>query len=151
MCVAILLTNSFEKHNLKLYLFFLSFQPTGEEILKYSGSWSWSTRLLVFFCELNFITSKNFWNKGLFVPFLYHIFEQIWKKNPKIVCLSWNLATRQNRICWIQLLKLIWPRILFLDKFGPKNQNCLFKMKLGTYHPSQNILRSNELWLLWKV
>ena len=38
LCVAILLTNSFEKHNLKLYLFFLSFQPTGEEILNTRGA-----------------------------------------------------------------------------------------------------------------
>ena len=33
------------------------------------------------------------------------------------------------------------PEIHFLDKFGPKNQNCLFEMKLGTYTNS-NMLNS---------
>ena len=54
----------------------------------------------------------------------------------KIVCLSWNLVTRLIRICRIQwwcLLFLFQTGNTFLDKFGPKNQNCLFKLKFGTY------------------
>ena len=53
----------------------------------------------------------------------------------KIVSLSWNLVPRLIRICRIQW----WcsfcfrPETHFLGKFGPKNQNCQFKLKFGTY------------------
>ena len=33
------------------------------------------------------------------------------------------------------------PEITFLGKFGPKNQNCPFKLKFGTYSPGHNILK----------
>ena len=52
----------------------------------------------------------------------------------KIVCLSWNLVTRLIRICRIQwwcLLFLFQTGNTFLDKFGPKNQNCLFKLSIN--------------------
>ena len=33
------------------------------------------------------------------------------------------------------------PQTPFLGKFGPKNQNCPFKLKFGTYSPGHNILK----------
>ena len=54
----------------------------------------------------------------------------------KIVSLRWNLIPRLIRICRIQW----WcSRFMFsagntfLGNFGPKNQNCQFKVKLDTY------------------
>ena len=53
----------------------------------------------------------------------------------KIDCLKWNLAPRLVWICRIHcwcLLSQFSTGILFFDKFDPKNQNCLFKLKFGT-------------------
>ena len=53
----------------------------------------------------------------------------------KIVCLKWNLVPRLVWICrihWWCLLSQFSTGILFFDKFEPKNQNCLFKLKFGT-------------------
>ena len=46
-----------------------------------------------------------------------------------------------------------WPEILFLGKFGPKNQNSKFKVKLGTYTKSnmQNSMGMFTLFVFgWK-
>ena len=47
-------------------------------------------------------------------------------------------------ICWIWWwcsIALFWTRnILFFMKFGPKSQNCLFKMKRGIYNNSNNTI-----------
>ena len=56
-------------------------------------------------------------------------------QNIKIVILCWNLIPRLIWICRIQWwcsLFCFRPEILFLLKFGTKNQNCQFKMKFGT-------------------
>ena len=53
----------------------------------------------------------------------------------KIVNLCWNLVTRIIRICkspWWCSLFLFISEIAFWVKFGPKNQNYQFKLKLGT-------------------
>ena len=53
----------------------------------------------------------------------------------KIVSLGWNLEPRLIRICTIQWwcsLSLFSTRIQFVGKFGPKIQNCKFKLKPGT-------------------
>ena len=63
----------------------------------------------------------------------------------KIVNLSGNLVPILIRICIIYLDKLEYsefnkevhffcfqPEILYLDKFGPKSENCQFKPKFGT-------------------
>ena len=53
----------------------------------------------------------------------------------KIVSLSWNLVPTLIRICriqwWCSLFSAL-DRKHFLGKFGPKNQNCQFKLKFGT-------------------
>ena len=53
-----------------------------------------------------------------------------------IVSLSWNLVSILIRICRIQFcLHCLYFRMEtpFLGRFGPKNQNCQFKLKFGTY------------------
>ena len=59
---------------------------------------------------------------------LVHIF--------KIVCSKWNLIQRLIWICkiqwWCLFYVLDWKQLPFLDKLGPKNQNCQFKLKIGT-------------------
>ena len=62
-------------------------------------------------------------------------FGQIWSKKIKIVSLGWNLVPRLTRVCRIQWrcsLFCFKPETLFLGKFGPKNENCQFKLKFGT-------------------
>ena len=64
-------------------------------------------------------TSVNF-------PFLTEnaVFGQIWSKKIKAVSLSWNSILR---------LFCFRPETPFLGKFGPKNQNCQFNLKFGTW------------------
>ena len=54
----------------------------------------------------------------------------------KVVTLSWNLLLLLIWICriqwWCSLFRC-YSEIPFLGKFGPKNQNCHFKLKFGTY------------------
>ena len=42
-----------------------------------------------------------------------------------------------NRICriqwWCSLFPFFWPETPCLSKFGPKNGNCHFELKFGTY------------------
>ena len=52
----------------------------------------------------------------------------------KIASLNWNLVPRLVRKSWIQLwysfFLFFYQKNLFLSKFGPKGQNCQFKLKL---------------------
>ena len=57
----------------------------------------------------------------------------------KIISLSWNFVPRLIQICripWWCSLFLFLTGNTFLGKFGPKNQNCQFELKLCT-------------WLIW--
>ena len=76
------------------------------------------------------------------ILFTFFVFE--WKypfwanlvQKVKIISWSWNLVARLIRICriqWCCSLFCFWVEIPFLGKFGPKNQNCHFKLKIGTY------------------
>ena len=67
-----------------------------------------------------------------------------------------NLVPRLIRICriqWCYSLFCFWVEIPFLGKFGPKNQNCHFKLKFGTYTNS-NMQNSMVMFILsvfdWK-
>ena len=54
----------------------------------------------------------------------------------KIISWIWNLVARLIQICriqWCCSLFCFWVEIPFLGKFGPKNQNCHFKLKFRTY------------------
>ena len=56
-------------------------------------------------------------------------------QNIKIVSLSCDFVPRLIRVCRIQRwcsLFLFSTQNTFLDKFGPKIQDCLFKVKFGT-------------------
>ena len=65
-------------------------------------------------------------------PFWENLVQKI-----KIVSLRLNLISMLIWVCriqwWCSLFFRFWPEVLFLGKFGPKNQNCQFKMKLDTY------------------
>ena len=56
-------------------------------------------------------------------------------QNIKTVSLSWNLVPGVIRICrihyWCSLFQFLTGNTL-LGKFGRKNENCQFKLKLGT-------------------
>ena len=58
-------------------------------------------------------------------PFWTNLVQKI-----EIVSLNWNLGFMLIRICRIQ--SCFRPETTFLGKFGPKNQNCHFKLKFGT-------------------
>ena len=65
------------------------------------------------------------------IPFFQNLFRKI-----KIVSWSRNLVhklIRISRIQWWCSLFCFRPEILFLGKFGPKNQNDQFKVKLDTW------------------
>ena len=88
-------------------------------------------------------------------PFWVNLVQKI-----KIVSLNWNLVPRLIRICRIQcqcplcmfqtgnaIFWQIWSKKTtpFLIKFGPKNQNCQFKLKFGTQINS-NVQNSKVLF-----
>ena len=57
----------------------------------------------------------------------------------RIVISSWNLVPRLIQICriqWRPSIFLLRPEILFLGKFGPKNEDWRFKLKFGTQNNS---------------
>ena len=66
-------------------------------------------------------------NTGYYNTFWTNLVQKI-----KIVSLIWNLVSRLIRIyriqCWCSV-SYFRPKILFLGKFGSKNQNCRFKLK----------------------
>ena len=74
----------------------------------------------------------------------------------KIVSLRWNLILRLIGVCRVQWrcsLFLFRLEILFGGKFGPKNEDCKFKLKFDTQKNS-NILNSVVMFtfsvLYWK-
>ena len=71
------------------------------------------------------------WRCSLFLFFTFSLFLF------KLVSLSWFLVPRLIWICRIQCWCVRFfrfgPETHFLGKFGPKNQNCQFKLKFGTY------------------
>ena len=92
-------------------------------------------------------TNSNIQNS--MVLFFYSVFD--WKypfwanlvEKVKIISWSWNLVVRLIRICRIQWCNGFWVEIPYLGKFGPKNQNCHFKLKFGTY---TNLSLQNSMW-----
>ena len=59
----------------------------------------------------------------------------------KIVTLSWNLVAKLIGTCriqwWCSFFFRFWVEIALMGKFGPKYQNCHFKLKFGTYSNSR--------------
>ena len=89
--------------------------------------------------------------------FIFFVFE--WKylfwanlvQKVKIISWSQNLVARLIRICriqWYYSLFCFWVEIPFLGKFGPKSQNCHFKLKIGTYNNS-NMLNSMVMYIFF--
>ena len=60
---------------------------------------------------------------GLKYPFWRNLFKEI-----RIVILSLNVLSKVNDAVHFFCLR---QEIIILDKFGPKVENCLFKVKLG--------------------
>ena len=75
----------------------------------------------------------------MFILSVFHWKYPFWAnlvKKIKIISWSWNLVARLIWICRIQWwcsFFCFWLEMPFLGKFGPKNQNCHFKLKFGTY------------------
>ena len=76
-----------------------------------------------------------FWGQIFFcfqsgIPFWENLVQKV-----KIASLSWDLVPR---LIWIEEFNggvhffCFVLEMLFLSKFGPKNQNCQFKVKFGT-------------------
>ena len=70
-----------------------------------------------------------------FFAFEHHFFGNM-VLNVRIISLNWNLVPRLIQICrvqrWSSLYCFQW-KIPFLHKFGPKSQNCQFKLKFRRY------------------
>ena len=94
----------------------------------------------------------------------------------RITCLRWNLVPRLNQLYrnrWRCSFVLLWTENTFLEKIGLKNQNYLFKTKLGSLANSvmpksmvmficlflnrksplwKNLVkRWKSVWLIWNV
>ena len=79
-------------------------------------------------------------------PFWANLVQKI-----KIISWSWNLVARLIRICriqWCFFFFCFWVKIFFLGKFGPKSQNCHFKLKFGTYTNS-NMQNSMAMFIFF--
>ena len=65
----------------------------------------------------------------------YHFWANLVQK-VKIVNSNWNLVLRLIQVWriqwWCSFFPFLTGRFLFWDKFVPKNQNCLLKLKYGT-------------------
>ena len=90
-------------------------------------------------------------------PFFYPKYP-FWAKfvqKNKIFSLSWNLLPRLIRICTIQYWCSLCLRlgIPFLGKFGPKGQNCQFKLKFGfksaKFNSEFTLSVFNRKYLFW--
>ena len=94
-------------------------------------------------CKLKFGTKTNssMHNSGVMFTFSFsgwkHSFWVNLVQKIKTVSLRWNSVPRLIRICRIQwccpLFRFRPEKLCFFGKFSPKNQNCQFKLKLGTY------------------
>ena len=63
------------------------------------------------------------------------LFREILVRKFKIPCLNWNLVRRLIRMCIIHWWSPVFSfstKNTFLSKFGPKNQNCRFKLRFST-------------------
>ena len=78
----------------------------------------------------------------LFLTRKFPFWANLVKKKIKIVSLRWNLVPRLIRICrtqwWFSLFYAelngdFLTGITLFGKLGPKNQNCQFKLKFGTF------------------
>ena len=88
------------------------------------------------------MVSEKFWSMGFIYDknIICTLFGKIWSKTTKLYV--WD------KIWQIEYFEFVsdyhfycyGPKIPFFGKLCPKYQNCLFKMKLGTYNPSQNML-----------
>ena len=91
---------------------------------------------LIRICKIQWLCSLFFvfdWK----YPFLINLVLKI-----KIISLNWKLAPIFIRTCrtqWWCSVFLFYTRNTLSGKFGPKSQNCQFKLKFGTYNRSQNI------------
>ena len=87
-----------------------------------------------------FPSTTNLNMQNLMVMLAFSAFDQkycFWAnlvQKIKIVTLNWNLVLRLISICRIQWWFLLFGlrlEIPVLGKFGPKDQNCDFKLELG--------------------
>ena len=71
---------------------------------------------------------------GVYRKYTKHIYWVNLVQKFKIVSLSWNLVIQLKYAEFNGDFHVFcfWPAILLLDEFGPKIQNCLFKLKFGT-------------------
>ena len=79
----------------------------------------------------------------------YPFYANLVQKN-NIISLSWNLLPMLIPVCriqWWRWLFLIKLEILFLGKFGPKNEDYEFKLKFGT-HNNSNMQNSMAMFTL---
>ena len=92
--------------------------------------------------KLKFGTYSNSRMQNSTVMFILPVFD--WKyafwanfvQKIKIITLSWNLVPTLIRACRIQWWCSFFLFLIgntFLGKFAPKNRNCHFKLKFGTY------------------
>ena len=95
-----------------------------------SLSWNLAPRLIrickfQWWCSLFFVFNQKY-------PFCANLVQ-----NVKIISLNWNLVASLIRICRIQwycsLFSFSTGSTIFWGKFGPKNKNYQFKLKLGIY------------------
>ena len=88
--------------------------------------------------KLKFSTKSNLNMQASVVMFTFSVFDwryPFWAnlvQKTKIVSFRWNLTPRLIRICNSVYLVCFRLEILSLDKLGPKNQNCQFKLKFGS-------------------
>ena len=87
----------------------------------------------------NLVPSETNFNKqNSVVMFTFYVLDwnyPFWAslvKKIKIANLSWNLVPRLIRVV-VFIFFRFRLEMPFLDKLGPKNQNCQFKLKFETY------------------
>ena len=97
------------------------------------------------------LNMQNQWWYSLF-PFLTKntFFGKIWSKKSKLSVGTeiWYLDYAQFEYAQFNGdagFFCFRPKITFLDKFGPRSQNCQFKLKFNTYNHFYNILRLSDV------
>ena len=132
ICVAILMTNSFEQYHFKLFLVPVYF-------ILYLISSTYERRDTKILGELSIVNEifssffnrwilrqvKNIGMQGLFtIKRIFLLFWGILVEKVRIVCSRWNSATRQNRIYriwWWCSLSLFWTENTFFWQIWSKN------------------------------
>ena len=85
--------------------------------------------------QLKFGTKTNLNMQNSVVLFTFSVFDWKYLFRSKFYHWIWSLVPSKFWICRIHKLFTFfqfWEDILFLGKFGPKSQNCQFKLKFGT-------------------